>query len=70
MRIGVKGVGFDPVTLEEAASRGRELMAEEGGHYVVTPNPEIVWLARKMPELKAALNGADQIGRASCRERV
>ena len=61
MRIGVKGVGFDPVTLEEAASRGRELMAEEGGHYVVTPNPEIVWLARKMPELKAALNGADLV---------
>ena len=61
MRIGVKGVGFDPVTLEEAASRGRELMAEEGGRYVVTPNPEIVWLARKMPELKAALNGADLV---------
>ena len=32
MRIGIKGVGFDPVTLEEAAGRGRELMAEEGGH--------------------------------------
>lgn len=61
MRIGIKGVGFDPVTLEEAAGRGRELMAEEGGHYVVTPNPEIVWLARKMPELKAALNGADLV---------
>ena len=59
MRIAVKGVGFEPVTLGEAADRCRGLMAEAGGHYVVTPNPEIVWLARQMPELKTALNGAD-----------
>ena len=51
MRIAVKGVGFDPVTLGEAEERCRALLAEEGGHYVVTPNPEIVWLARKMPRL-------------------
>ena len=61
MRIAVKGVGFDPVTLGEAEERCRVLMAEEGGHYVVTPNPEIVWLARKMPELKEALNVADLV---------
>ncbi|MBR3555347.1 MAG: WecB/TagA/CpsF family glycosyltransferase [Oscillospiraceae bacterium] len=61
MRIAVKGVGFDPVTMGEAEARCRELMAQEGGHYVVTPNPEIVWLARQMPELKAALNGADLV---------
>ena len=58
MRIAVKDVGFDPVTLGEAGDRCRALLEEPGGHYVVTPNPEIVWLARKMPELKAALNGA------------
>lgn len=61
MRIAVKGVGFDPVTLGEAEDRCRDLMAEAGGHYVVTPNPEIVWLARQMPELKTALNGADLV---------
>ena len=61
MRIAVKGVGFDRVTLGEAADRCRELMEDPGGHYVVTPNPEIVWLARKMPELKTALNGADLV---------
>jgi N-acetylglucosaminyldiphosphoundecaprenol N-acetyl-beta-D-mannosaminyltransferase len=61
MRIGVKGVGFDPVTLSEAAEKCREVLGQEGGHYVVTPNPEIVWLARKMPELKAALNSADLV---------
>ena len=61
MRIAVKDVGFDPVTLGEAGDRCRALLEEPGGHYVVTPNPEIVWLARKMPELKAALNGADLV---------
>ena len=61
MRIGIKGVGFDPVTLEEAAARGQAMMKDGGGHYVVTPNPEIVWLARKMPELKTAVNGADLV---------
>ena len=61
MRIGVKGVGFDPVTLTEAAERCRELLEKEGGHYVVTPNPEIVWLARKLPELRSALNEADLV---------
>ena len=61
MRVAVKNVGFDCVTLEEAAERCRELVGEPGGHYVVTPNPEIVWLARKLPELKTALNGADLV---------
>ncbi len=61
MRIGIKGVGFDPVTLKEAEDRCRTMMEGSGGHYVVTPNPEIVWLARKMPELKTAVNGADLV---------
>lgn len=61
MRVAVKGVGFDRVTLEEAADRCRELMAGPGGHYVVTPNPEIVWMARSMPKLKNALAGADLV---------
>ncbi len=61
MRIGVKGVGFDPVTLREAAERCLAMTEESGGHYVVTPNPEIVWLARTMPELRTALNEADLV---------
>lgn len=61
MRIPVKGVGFDRLSLSEATTVGSELMAQPGGHYVVTPNPEIVWLARKRPDLKGALNGADLV---------
>jgi N-acetylglucosaminyldiphosphoundecaprenol N-acetyl-beta-D-mannosaminyltransferase len=61
MRVAVKGVGFDRVDMAGAVERGRELLTLPGGHYVVTPNPEIVWLARKQPELAAALNGADLV---------
>ena len=61
MRIPVKGVGFDRVTLAEAAERAETLLDEPGGHYVVTPNPEIVWLARRRADLAEAVNGADLV---------
>lgn len=61
MRVPVKGVGFDRVSLSDAAEKGRELMDLPGGHYVVTPNPEIVWLARKRADLMEAVNGADLV---------
>lgn len=53
------GVGFDALTPAEALDRAEKLAAGPGCRYAVTPNPEIVWLARKNPELMEALNGAD-----------
>ena len=61
MRVPVKGVGFDRVTLAEAAETAEALLDAPGGHYVVTPNPEIVWLARTRQDLAAAVNGADLV---------
>jgi N-acetylglucosaminyldiphosphoundecaprenol N-acetyl-beta-D-mannosaminyltransferase len=61
MRVPVKGVGFDRLGMEEAVQTAAAMMDRPGGHYVVTPNPEIVWLARTMPELRDALNGADLV---------
>lgn len=55
------GVGFDALTPEEALERAAELAAGASCSYAVTPNPEIVWLARKQPALKEALNGADLV---------
>lgn len=55
------GVGFDALTPEEALERAAELAAGDSCSYAVTPNPEIVWLARKQPALKEALNGADLV---------
>jgi len=54
MRIDVLGVGFDNLTLEEAVEKASHIK----GGYVVTPNPEIVWLARKDDRLKQALDDA------------
>lgn len=61
MRIDILGVGFDNLTMTEAVARGCELLAGEGAHYVVTPNPEIVETCRTDAEAMAAVNGADLV---------
>jgi len=57
MRVDVLGVGFDNLTLEEAVEKASLIK----GGYVVTPNPEIVWLARKNSDLKRALQEASMV---------
>ena len=52
------GVGFDDVTIETAASRALEIISGGEKAYVVTPNPEIVWLCRHNKELSNAVNSA------------
>lgn len=60
-RLEILGVGFDVLTLEEAAARAMNAMETHEGIYVCTPNPEIVMKARRDPELMAAVNGADMV---------
>ena len=61
MRVDVLGVGFDNVTMEEAVERALTLLEEEGPHYVVTPNPEIVEACRADAAVMEAVNGADLV---------
>jgi len=61
MRIDVLGVGFDNLTMDEAVAEGLRLLHEEGPHYVVTPNPEIVEVCRENSEAMSAVNGADLV---------
>ena len=61
MRTDVLGVGFDDLTLDEAVQTGSGLVEAEGFHYAVTPNPEFILAARKNPEFKQALLGADLV---------
>ena len=61
MRINVLGVGFDNMTVEQAAAEGVRLMGAPGAHYVVTPNPEIVEVCRKDQSAMEAVNGADLV---------
>ncbi len=61
MRIDVLGVGFDNLTMEEAVTRGMELLRSPGVHYVVTPNPEIVEICRENLAARHAVNRADLV---------
>ena len=52
------GVLFDNLTLAGAVDAGERLAAGPGFAYVVTPNPEIVNLARQREDYRQVLNGA------------
>lgn len=58
MRIDVLGVGFDNITKQEAVEKAYALQSEHKGHYVVTPNPEIVMLARDDDAMRRAVENA------------
>ena len=61
LRTEIMGVGFDDLTLDEAAQRAAGMIDEGGFHYVVTPNPELVDRARREETFREALNGADLV---------
>lgn len=52
------GVSFDDLTPEEAADQGLALAKGPGCRYVVTPNPELVMIARKDESYRQRLAGA------------
>jgi len=58
MRVNVLGVGFDDTSIEQAVSRACEMISGGEKAYVVTPNPEIVWMCRRDDELSAAISEA------------
>lgn len=61
MRTDILGVGFDDLTLEEAAAAGAALVGAQGFHYAVTPNPEFLLAARKDQPFRQALLDADLV---------
>lgn len=58
MRKDILGVSFDDLTLEEAVAAGERLAAGPAFSYVVTPNPEIVTMARQAEDYQRVLNQA------------
>jgi len=58
MRTDILGIGFDDLTAPRAVSRAFDIMRGDKKTYIVTPNPEIVWMARRDKVLAAAINGA------------
>ena len=60
-RIDVLGVGFDNTTMQKAVDSAMELISQRQGSYVVTPNPEIVWMCRTDENLMNAVSGASMV---------
>ena len=58
MRTEIFGVSFDDISPQEALLRAVALATEDNFSYVVTPNPELVNLARREADYRAILNGA------------
>ena len=58
MRTNILGVGFDNITKEDAVQTALRTIDSGEKAYIVTPNPEIVWLTRGNELLKDALCGA------------
>jgi N-acetylglucosaminyldiphosphoundecaprenol N-acetyl-beta-D-mannosaminyltransferase len=61
MKIDVLGVKFDSLTMDEAVDRALDMLSEDGTQYVVTPNPEIVWMCEKDGALTEAVSGAAMV---------
>ena len=61
MKREILGIQFDDLTLEQAAQAGRGLLAENGFHYVVTPNPEFILAAETDLVFRNVLNQADLV---------
>lgn len=62
LKTDILGVQFDNITMEEAVLAGAKLAAkEEGFYYVVTPNPEIVNLARQNEGYRDIINKASLV---------
>ena len=58
VRTDVLGIGFDDNTMQEAVSRAFNIIRSDKKEYIVTPNPEIVWICRRNEKLRDAVSGA------------
>ena len=60
-KIDVLGVGFDNKTIDEAVLLACDVMSGDQKAYIVTPNPEIVWMCRRNEALRNAVNCAELV---------
>jgi len=61
MKIDIFGVEFNDVAAERAVAQACELIDSGSKAYIVTPNPEIIWMARRDSALLRAVNGAELV---------
>ncbi len=59
MRIEILGVPVDAMTKVEASMKVANMLAERRGHFLTTPNPEMLVLASKDPVFRDTLRKSD-----------
>lgn len=59
MKKNILGIKIDDVNIDQALDVVQRWLQKAGKHYIVTPNPEIVVMAQRVPELKKIINNAD-----------
>ena len=59
--VSVLGVPISKVTMDEAREKVRGFVKEDGFHAVITPNPEIVMLAKEDPAFHKIIEEADLV---------
>lgn len=57
-RIDVLGVGLNNITMDDAVRSVHELISSGRQGYVVTPNPEILYLCQRDPQIRSAVSRA------------
>lgn len=60
-QVRVLGVPISKVTMNEAREKIKGFVKEEGFHQVITPNPEIVMLAKQDPDFHQIIEHADLV---------
>lgn len=60
-RVDILGVGFDNTSKQEAVEHAYAIQSEHKAYYVVTPNPEIVMLARENEDMRSAAQDAELV---------
>lgn len=58
MKVEILGVKIDNLPFDEAAKMAEFFLSDKNGHFVVTPNPEMVLRAQKDSDFKKVLNSA------------
>ena len=62
MKIDILNIKFDDITLDEAVTHASGIvMSSDNKAYIVTPNPEIVWIARRDIAQRTAINNAELV---------